>query len=101
MRMYLCIDGGRILDRKAQQFRDSNSPRGTVPGDRRDGVTSYYTQIEGLNLRFLCQINKIEDRAQAAIANKASTGMYSLRVGVTLHAFSCSFYMSVNRSSLF
>jgi hypothetical protein len=29
---------------------------------------------------FVCQTNKIEDRTLAAIANKATSGMYSLRV---------------------
>jgi hypothetical protein len=52
MLMYLFIDGGRILvDRKARQFWDSNSPRVAVVGDHRDGITSYCIQIEGLNSR--------------------------------------------------
>jgi hypothetical protein len=51
MRMYLSIDGGRILDRKAHQFWDSNSPAVTVVRDHLDCITSYCIQIEGLSSR--------------------------------------------------
>jgi hypothetical protein len=42
MRMYLCIDGGKIPDRKARQFWVSNIPRVTVVGGHLDVITGYY-----------------------------------------------------------